>query len=183
MEKLGLFEGREDREIELAHSDRSKTPIEPYLSDQWFVQDGRPGADGDGRRHRRPGAVFPGALRQDLPRLARREARLVHQPAALVGTSHSDLVRALSRGGAEEGLRRTASDVVWRRDEENDRWLDLRSRGSAGRRCWGRSTRWSRTPTCSTPGSARPSGRTRRSAGPASTAGSAAGPQNPEWRR
>ena len=38
MEKLGLFEGREDREIPLAHSDRSKTPIEPYLSDQWFVK-------------------------------------------------------------------------------------------------------------------------------------------------
>ena len=28
----------EDREIDLAHSDRSKTPIEPYLADQWFVQ-------------------------------------------------------------------------------------------------------------------------------------------------
>jgi len=28
---------REDREIDLAHSDRSKTPIEPYLADQWFV--------------------------------------------------------------------------------------------------------------------------------------------------
>src|SRR5438270_1529632 len=40
MEKLGLFDGREDREIDLAHSDRSKTPIEPYLSDQWFVRMG-----------------------------------------------------------------------------------------------------------------------------------------------
>ncbi len=38
MEKRGLFEGREDRDIPLAHSDRSKTPIEPYLSDQWFVK-------------------------------------------------------------------------------------------------------------------------------------------------
>lgn len=38
MEKLGFFEGREDRDIELAHSDRSKTPIEPLLSDQWFVK-------------------------------------------------------------------------------------------------------------------------------------------------
>lgn len=38
MEKLGLFVGREDRNIELSHSDRSKTPIEPYLSDQWFVK-------------------------------------------------------------------------------------------------------------------------------------------------
>ena len=42
MEALGLFEGREDRDIELAHSDRSKTPIEPYLSDQWFVKMGDP---------------------------------------------------------------------------------------------------------------------------------------------
>jgi len=28
----------EDRIIELAHSDRSKTPIEPYLADQWFIR-------------------------------------------------------------------------------------------------------------------------------------------------
>lgn len=28
----------EDREIELPHSDRSKTPIEPLLADQWFVR-------------------------------------------------------------------------------------------------------------------------------------------------
>jgi valyl-tRNA synthetase len=38
MEKRGFFEGREDRDIELKHSDRSKTAIEPYLSDQWFVR-------------------------------------------------------------------------------------------------------------------------------------------------
>src|SRR5947207_2346004 len=48
MEKLGLFDGREDRDIPLQFSDRSKTPIEPYLSDQWFVKmadrsDGKPG--------------------------------------------------------------------------------------------------------------------------------------------
>jgi len=30
----------EDREIEIGHSDRSKTPIEPYLSDQWFIRMG-----------------------------------------------------------------------------------------------------------------------------------------------
>ena len=28
----------EDRVIDLAHSDRSKTPIEPYLADQWFIR-------------------------------------------------------------------------------------------------------------------------------------------------
>src|SRR5437588_10969981 len=47
MEALGFFEGREDRVIPLKYSDRSKTPIEPYLSDQWFVKmgdhDGKPG--------------------------------------------------------------------------------------------------------------------------------------------
>jgi valyl-tRNA synthetase len=48
MEELGYFDGREDRVIPLKFSDRSKTPIEPYLSDQWFVRmddrdDGRPG--------------------------------------------------------------------------------------------------------------------------------------------
>ncbi len=38
MEELGFFEGKEDRVIPLKFSDRSKTPIEPYLSDQWFVK-------------------------------------------------------------------------------------------------------------------------------------------------
>ena len=38
MEEQGFFEGKEDRVIPLAYSDRSKTPIEPYLSDQWFVK-------------------------------------------------------------------------------------------------------------------------------------------------
>jgi valyl-tRNA synthetase len=38
VEKLGLMEKIEDREIDLAHSDRSKTPIEPFLTDQWFVK-------------------------------------------------------------------------------------------------------------------------------------------------
>jgi valyl-tRNA synthetase len=40
MEELGLFEGKEDRVIPLKFSDRSKTPIEPLLSDQWFVKMG-----------------------------------------------------------------------------------------------------------------------------------------------
>lgn len=48
MEELELFEGKEDRVIPLKYSDRSKSPIEPYLSDQWFVKmgdrdDGKPG--------------------------------------------------------------------------------------------------------------------------------------------
>lgn len=37
LDELGLLGDVEDRDIELPLSDRSKTPIEPYLADQWFV--------------------------------------------------------------------------------------------------------------------------------------------------
>ncbi|MDO4550959.1 MAG: valine--tRNA ligase [Planctomycetia bacterium] len=38
LDAAGFLEKVEQREIELAHSDRSKTPIEPFLNDQWFVR-------------------------------------------------------------------------------------------------------------------------------------------------
>ena len=38
LEAAGLVVEIEDRDIDLAHSDRSKTPIEPYLADQWFIK-------------------------------------------------------------------------------------------------------------------------------------------------
>ncbi|MFO0865602.1 MAG: valine--tRNA ligase [Gemmataceae bacterium] len=38
MEAMGFFEGKEDRDIPMKYSDRSKSPIEPLLSDQWFVK-------------------------------------------------------------------------------------------------------------------------------------------------
>jgi valyl-tRNA synthetase len=38
LEAAGQLELVEDRVIDLAHSDRSKTPIEPYLADQWFIR-------------------------------------------------------------------------------------------------------------------------------------------------
>ncbi len=40
LETAALLEKVEDREIEIGHSDRSKTPIEPYLSKQWFIRMG-----------------------------------------------------------------------------------------------------------------------------------------------
>jgi valyl-tRNA synthetase len=47
LEGLGLLEKIEPYQSEVGHSDRSKTPIEPYLSEQWFVnmgdRDGQPG--------------------------------------------------------------------------------------------------------------------------------------------
>ncbi len=38
LEAAGQLAQVEDRLIDLAHSDRSKTPIEPYLADQWFIR-------------------------------------------------------------------------------------------------------------------------------------------------
>jgi valyl-tRNA synthetase len=40
LKKLSLLEKVEDRTMEIAHSDRSKTIVEPYLSKQWFVRMG-----------------------------------------------------------------------------------------------------------------------------------------------
>ena len=40
LESRSLLEQVEDHETEIGHSDRSKTPIEPYLSEQWFVRMG-----------------------------------------------------------------------------------------------------------------------------------------------
>ena len=45
LEAQGLIERIEDHESDIGHSDRSKTPIEPYLSDQWFVRMGDLGGE------------------------------------------------------------------------------------------------------------------------------------------
>ena len=45
LKALDLLERVDSYQVRLNHSDRSKTPIEPYLSDQWFV---RMGDDPDG---------------------------------------------------------------------------------------------------------------------------------------
>ncbi len=44
LEGLGLIAEKKPHEHEVGHSDRSKTPIEPYLSDQWFVRMGDVGS-------------------------------------------------------------------------------------------------------------------------------------------
>ena len=40
LKALDLLERVDSYLVRLNHSDRSKTPIEPYLSDQWFVRMG-----------------------------------------------------------------------------------------------------------------------------------------------
>ena len=47
MEELGFFVGMEQRDVAKKFSDRSKTPIQPFESDQWFVRmDDRDGKAG-----------------------------------------------------------------------------------------------------------------------------------------
>jgi valyl-tRNA synthetase len=128
MEKLGLFDGREDRDIDLAHSDRSKTPIEPYLSDQWFVQmgdrDGQPGF-----AQRAMDAVTDGRVQFFPERYARsyldwlgekrdwcisRQLWWGHRiPIWYVCCPEAELKKAFAG----------RDDVCWRLDEENARWL------------------------------------------------------------
>ena len=106
MEELGLYVEKADRVVPLKYSDRSKTPIEPYLSDQWFVKmgdrdDGKPGlaqmtmdAVTDGRVK-----FFPERYANGVPRLARRKARLVHQPPTVVGPPHPGVVEVVRQQG------------------------------------------------------------------------------------
>ncbi len=61
-ETQGLLEQIEDRDVDIGHSDRSKTPVEPYLSDQWFVHmadvdGGIVMGKGTAREHRAAGLV------------------------------------------------------------------------------------------------------------------------------
>ena len=86
---LGLLEKEEPYETQVGHSDRSKTPIEPYLSDQWFVKMAplaepalevvRDGTD----------QILPGTACAAVSELAGGETRLADLPAALVGASDS----------------------------------------------------------------------------------------------
>ncbi len=63
MAELGRFEGVEDRTIPLKHSDRSKTPVEPYLSDQWFVRMGDDENGSPGLAQKAVDAVEDGRVR------------------------------------------------------------------------------------------------------------------------
>jgi valyl-tRNA synthetase len=129
MAALGLFEGREDRDIPLKYSDRSKTPIEPYLSDQWFV---KMGDHADGR---------PGLAQQAMDAVTSKRVRFFperYEKTYLewLGEKRDWCVsRQLWWGhripiwytrAPEEALRKAftgRSDVTWRRDEEHDQWL------------------------------------------------------------
>ena len=123
MEALGLLGEVEEREIELAHSDRSKTPIEPYLADQWFVRmdelaQSAMDAVTDERVKIFPNRYARGYLdwlgeKRDWP--ISRQLWWGHRIPIwyAAGCTEAQLKKAFAG----------RNDVVWRRDEEHDRWL------------------------------------------------------------
>ena len=129
MEALGLFEGREDRDIPLKYSDRSKTPIEPYLSDQWFVQMGDRADNKPGLAQLAIDAVTGGRVQFFPERYARtyldwlgekrdwcisRQLWWGHRiPIWYTDCPEAELKRAFAG----------RADVAWRLDEDNGRWL------------------------------------------------------------
>jgi valyl-tRNA synthetase len=129
MERLGFFEGHEDRDIPLKFSDRSKTPIEPYLSEQWFVRMGDPPDGKPGLAQTAMDAVTDGRVRFFPERYARtyldwlgekrdwcisRQLWWGHRiPVWYAQCPEAELKRAFAG----------RDDVCWRLDEDHGRWL------------------------------------------------------------
>jgi valyl-tRNA synthetase len=181
MEKVGLFDGREDRDIDLAHSDRSKTPIEPYLSDQWFVKmtdlaQTAMDAVTDGRvkffpaRYARTYLDWLGEKRDWC---ISRQLWWGHRiPIWYVSCPEAEFKKAFAG----------RQDIAWRLDEENGQWLLCVREGEVAPDALGPKYRLERDPdvldtwfssalwphsTLGWPGPALP--------------GQPPGPQNPDW--
>ncbi len=167
----GLIEKVEDHDSEVGHSDRSKTPIEPYLSDQWFLRMGdlepAEAAKIEGLRGKPGLAQLAMDAVEDSPPSSEKEreasGKVYFFPERYTKTYHDWLKekrdwcisRQLWWGHripiwycetcSEEDLKKafaSRDDVVWRHDEEHDRWLisvdqdNLSEDAIAGHKLW-----------------------------------------------
>ena len=117
LDGLGLLEKVEDYHHSVGHCQRCDSVVEPLISLQWFLKVGNHQEPDSiaGRAHRRRGQRRhhhrPRSLRAGLSQLAGEHPRLVHQPATVVGPSHTGLVlrrlrRACGLNGGSHGLHR-----------------------------------------------------------------------------
>jgi valyl-tRNA synthetase len=123
LDALGLLAGVEDRQIELAHSDRSKTPIEPYLADQWFVKM-------DQLAQSAMDAVTDGRVKIFPPRYARGYLDWLGEkrdwPVSRQLWWGHRIPIWYAPDATEAELKKAFAgrkDVVWHRDEEHNQWL------------------------------------------------------------
>ncbi len=93
MAALGLLDKVDEHRLNVPRGDRSGVVIEPYLTDQWYVDARATGQTSHCRGGKRRYPVRTQAVGKHLFRLDAGYPGLVHQPTAVVGTSHSRLVR------------------------------------------------------------------------------------------
>ena len=146
LERLDLLEKTEPHTHQVPHGDRGGVPIEPRLTTQWYRNAEVLAKPAIEAVETGTTAVRAEAVGEHVLRLDARHPALVHLAPALVGPSHSGLVRPGRHG--VRGARRGRSARP-RRDAHY---------GHAA-------NRWRRTRTCWTPGSAPACGRSPRWAG------------------
>ena len=98
LETLGLVEKIEPHTLKVPYGDRSHEVIEPYLTDQWYVDAktlAQPAlaAVREGKTH-----VHPRQLAERVFPVAGQHSALVHLAPALVGAPHSGMVWPQARG-------------------------------------------------------------------------------------
>ncbi|QDU61940.1 Valine--tRNA ligase [Planctomycetes bacterium Pan216] len=123
LEAEGLVVKVEDHVHQVGHSDRSKTAVEPYLSDQWFIQM-------DELAEKAMAAVREQRVKIHPPRYAdtylswlsekrdwciSRQLWWGHQIPIWYAPNCSEVDLEKAFAGRD--------DVVWQEDKENDRWL------------------------------------------------------------
>ena len=119
LEEMGLVEKIEPNAHVVPHGDRSNVVIEPYLTDQWYVNAAGTGEAGDRGRAQRQNQIHSEELGEDLFRLDGEHPALVHLAPTVVGPPDSGVVRAGRQGVRRADRGRSAvgrRQALWKED-------------------------------------------------------------------